>query len=111
MNELTINQHSLAHIKFSANWKDETGQHTAIQHFEKFNAWRDMDLLPETLAKEILGHQSGQFKTQMETGGLLEAGVLNRILLYVTALMEVKSAMGVIVAAPTAGSCAAMPGA
>jgi L-serine dehydratase len=59
----------------------------------------------------ILGHQSGQFKTHMETGGLLEAGVLNRILLYVTALMEVKSAMGVIVAAPTAGSCAALPGA
>jgi L-serine dehydratase len=36
---------------------------------------------------------------------------LNRIVLYVTALMEVKSSMGVIVAAPTAGACAALPGA
>ena len=59
----------------------------------------------------ILGHQCGRFGQQMEAGRLLEAGVLNRIVLYVTALMEVKSAMGVIVAAPTAGACAALPGA
>ena len=31
--------------------------------------------------------------------------------MYVSAIMEVKSSMGVIVAAPTAGSCGAMPGA
>jgi L-serine dehydratase len=36
---------------------------------------------------------------------------LNRIVLYTTALMEVKSSMGVIVAAPTAGACAALPAA
>ncbi len=35
---------------------------------------------------------------------------MNRAVLYVTALMEVKSSMGVIVAAPTAGACAALPG-
>jgi L-serine dehydratase len=33
------------------------------------------------------------------------------MILYVTALMEVKSAMGVIVAAPTAGACGGLPGA
>ena len=43
--------------------------------------------------------------------GLLDGGALNRIILYVTSLMEVKSSMGVIVAAPTAGACAALPGA
>jgi L-serine dehydratase len=35
---------------------------------------------------------------------------MNRAILYVTALMEVKSSLGVIVAAPTAGSCGALPG-
>jgi len=35
----------------------------------------------------------------------------NRIIMYVSAMMEVKSSMGVIVAAPTAGSCGALPGA
>ncbi len=58
----------------------------------------------------VLHHQSGNFKTQLDAGQLLNAGMLNRAVLYVTALMEVKSAMGVIVAAPTAGACAALPG-
>ena len=57
----------------------------------------------------MLGHQSGMFAEKMQNGGLLNAGVLNRTVLYTTALMEVKSSMGVIVAAPTAGACAALP--
>ena len=60
-------------------------------------------------ADRLLGHQSGKFAEQMARGTLLDAGVLNRTVLYTTALMEVKSAMGVIVAAPTAGACAALP--
>jgi L-serine dehydratase len=59
----------------------------------------------------ILGPQAEGFLQQIERGALLGAGVLNRMILYVTALMEVKSAMGVIVAAPTAGACGALPGA
>ena len=59
----------------------------------------------------ILGYQSGSFKTQMEKKNLLDGGLLNQIVLYVTAMMEVKSSMGVIVAAPTAGACGVLPGA
>jgi L-serine dehydratase len=59
----------------------------------------------------ILEQQSGSFRAHMEDGRLLDGGMLNRMILYVTALMEVKSAMGVIVAAPTAGACGALPGA
>jgi L-serine dehydratase len=59
----------------------------------------------------VLGPQSGTFGRLMQSGRLLDGGALNRIVLYVSALMEVKSAMGVIVAAPTAGACAAVPGA
>ncbi len=59
----------------------------------------------------VLHHQSGRFAEMMNAGRLLDSGALNRIILYVTALMEVKSSMGVIVAAPTAGACAALPGA
>ena len=58
----------------------------------------------------ILQAQTGCFKNHLEAGSLLEAGVLNRISLYVSAVMEVKSSMGVIVAAPTAGSCGVLPG-
>jgi L-serine dehydratase len=59
----------------------------------------------------ILGAQSPGFAQKLAAGQLLNGGALNRTVLYVTALMEVKSSMGVIVAAPTAGACAALPGA
>ena len=59
----------------------------------------------------ILGYQSGNFQTQMENRHLIDGGVLNQIILYTTALMESKSAMGLIVAAPTAGACGGLPGA
>jgi L-serine dehydratase len=58
----------------------------------------------------ILGHQSGFFKIQMENKNLLDGGILNQMILYITAMMESKSSMGVIVAAPTAGACGTIPG-
>jgi len=58
----------------------------------------------------ILPAQAPAFRQRLEGGGLLDAGALNAIVLAVTALMEVKSSMGVIVAMPTAGACAALPG-
>jgi L-serine dehydratase len=62
-------------------------------------------------ADRILGYQSGGYRARMDEGRLLDGGMLNRIILYVTAMMEVKSAMGMIVAAPTAGACGGLPGA
>lgn len=59
----------------------------------------------------ILGSQSLQFKEKFEADRLIGGDVTNRIIMYVSAMMEVKSSMGVIVAAPTAGSCGALPGA
>jgi L-serine dehydratase len=61
-------------------------------------------------ADRILGYQSGHFLTQMENKRLLDGGILNQIILFVTAMMEMKSSMGVIVAAPTAGACGGLPG-
>lgn len=58
----------------------------------------------------ILGSQAPGFKKKMDSGALVKGDLHNRIILYVSAIMEVKSSMGVIVAAPTAGSCGALPG-
>ena len=58
----------------------------------------------------ILGYQCGPYRDKMASSSLLELGMLNEIVLQITAMMEVKSSMGVIVAAPTAGACAALPG-
>lgn len=62
-------------------------------------------------ADRILGWQSGNFAEMTKAGSLLDGGLLNQMIIYVTALMEAKSAMEVIVAAPTAGACATFPGA
>jgi len=59
----------------------------------------------------ILGSQSLQFKDKFDADKLVGGDTNNRIIMYVSAIMEVKSSMGVIVAAPTAGSCGALPGA
>ncbi len=59
----------------------------------------------------ILPAQSPGFTQAEKEGRLIPADINNRIIRYVSALMEMKSSMGIIVAAPTAGSCGAMPGA
>jgi L-serine dehydratase len=58
----------------------------------------------------VLPAQAPGFAAAIAAGRLVGGGSLERIVLAVTALMEVKSSMGVIVAAPTAGACAALPG-
>lgn len=58
----------------------------------------------------ILGCQSTAFMENLQDGKLMDMGIMNQAILYVTALMEVKSSMGVFVAAPTGGSCGGLPG-
>lgn len=58
----------------------------------------------------ILGYQSGVYSKAASGGLLLGDRMMNRIIASNMAMMEVKSSMGLIVAAPTAGSCAVLPG-
>lgn len=73
----------------------------AIEHGLQGTSYKD----------RILGSQSPQFREKMNSGQLVGGDMNNRIIMYTSAMMEVKSSMGVIVAAPTAGSCGALPGA
>jgi L-serine dehydratase len=52
----------------------------------------------------ILGSQSGLISAA-EKKGLIAQNINSTIIAYASAIMEVKSSMGVIVAIPTAGSC------
>lgn len=58
----------------------------------------------------ILGSQSGLIK-EAEQKGLIKKTINNSIIAYTSAIMEVKSSMGLIVATPTAGSCGVVGGA
>ena len=104
--------------QLAVDYERARGHFTEAEVLEKMT--RIVRLLRQSVASGIAGtsyedrvlhHQSGRFAERMKQGRLLDGGALNRIILNVTALMEVKSSMGVIVAAPTAGACAALPGA
>jgi len=75
--------------------------------------WRNGILtgLNETHYKDrLVGSQSPGFMLHYKSGHLIEAGPLNTMIAYSTALMEVKSSMGIVIAAPTAGACGGLPG-
>lgn len=63
-----------------------------------------------TYENRILGHQS-QLILEAEKNKRIVRTVQNIIIAYVTAIMETKSSMGIIVAAPTAGSAGVLGGA
>lgn len=62
-------------------------------------------------ADRILPSQVGRFQQARSEGKLVGGSVMHDVILAVTAVLEIKSSMGTIVAAPTAGSCGVLPGA
>lgn len=58
----------------------------------------------------ILGPQAFRMDTIRQQNPLIPSELLSNIIRNITAIMEVKSSFGVIVAAPTAGSCGCLPG-
>ncbi len=71
VNECVVHEHSNVHLKLTAKWKGDKGEHAAIQHIEKFNVWRDMDLLPDEIMKDILHHGVGRGEKHHFTKGEL----------------------------------------
>ncbi len=61
-----------------------------------------------TYSDRILRPQA--LKMQSYEGRVMGGDQIKRVISYITAIMETKSAMGVIVAAPTAGSSGGLPG-
>lgn len=58
----------------------------------------------------ILGPQAFKMDKARLSNPLMPADLLSNVIRNITAIMEVKSSFGVIVAAPTAGSCGCLPG-
>jgi len=63
-----------------------------------------------TYKDRILASQVGKIREAAASGKTIPCDLNNTVIACTMAMMEVKSAMGVIVAAPTAGSCAVLPG-
>lgn len=58
----------------------------------------------------LIGGQAKMLNTRLESGGAICGSVLTRGITYAMAILEVNASMGVIVAAPTAGSSGIVPG-
>ena len=104
--------------QLAVHYEAARGNISHDQVFEKMRAIVDimanaieLGLKGTTYADRILGPQSLKFKKKLDAGELVEGDVMNHVVMFTSAMMEVKSSMGVIVAAPTAGSCGALPGA
>ena len=70
----------------------------------------DTGLKGTSYEDRILHSQARLLGETAETGRLVPGSVMNEVIQCITAIMETKSSMGVIVAAPTAGSCGCLPG-
>ena len=68
-------------------------------------------LANRTREGRILKPQAGSLEEASRRGKLIPAGVLNTAMAWSMAVLEVNSYLGVVVAAPTAGSCGVLPGA
>ncbi len=60
--------------------------------------------------KRLLGTQNTKIAQGVLSNTINDFGLVNNVTRYTMAMMEVKSSYGVIVAAPTGGSCGVLPG-
>ena len=111
-------QKNLSLWELAVAYESERGSITKVEVFEKMRAILhimenaiQLGLKGTHFTDRILGSQSLQLKEKLQKKRLTGGDANNTIIMYVSATMEVKSSMGVIVAAPTAGSCGALPGA
>jgi L-serine dehydratase len=58
----------------------------------------------------ILGPQAYMIEKNINSNKMIKGEVFNKVIESITAIMEVKSSMGVFVAAPTGGAAGALPG-
>lgn len=58
----------------------------------------------------FLGKTAGSIEKTVRTKKIIPTGALDKAIAWSTAVMEYNNSMGVVVAAPTAGSCGILPG-
>jgi L-serine dehydratase len=107
----------LALWQLAVKYESERGAISGDAVFEKMRAIArimhnaiESGIAGTDYADRILPAQAPLLKAATEKKSIPD-DIVNRMTLYTTATMDVKSSMGVIVAAPTAGSCGTLPGA
>ncbi len=103
--------------ELAALYESKRGNTTEQDVFDKM--YRLVEIMENCIAEglagtkysyRILGPQAYKIEEGVQKGCLIPGDILIHVIKSITAIMEVKSSMGVIVAAPTAGSCGCLPG-
>lgn len=106
----TLSDHALSYESSLGSMEHEEVLRLAAAHLEVIENACTTGLKGTEYQDRILHRQSHLLSLQPVKGELIQAGLTNSIIETVTAIMETKSAMGVIAAAPTAGSCGTVGG-
>jgi len=107
----TLASHGLEYESMRSGMSQEDIREKAGELVDIFRESIETGLAGTRYKDRIVHSQSPQFQENIRKGKLLPSGPLNRITAYIMAIMESKSAMEVIVAAPTAGAAGGLPGA
>ncbi|NIM01420.1 MAG: serine dehydratase [Acidobacteria bacterium] len=104
-------QWALRYESARSGWAEDQvlEQAKTILHTMRYSL--DRGLEGREIKDSLLPTQVKAFERAERDKRLVEGDIQNRMVRYVTAIMESKAGNEVIVAAPTAGSCAALPGA
>jgi len=104
-------QWALRYEAARSGWTEDQVRGRASMILRTMRQSLDRGLEGRELKNSLLPTQVKAFERAEEEKRLVEGTIQNRMVRYVTAIMESKAGNQVIVAAPTAGSCAALPGA
>ena len=69
MLQKTVGTHDLIELQLTLDWESEQGRHRDVHHFNAYNVWRDLDLLPAPLRQEILDKPTGHSGTARFAAG------------------------------------------
>ena len=78
-----ISNHSIVNLSLSVAYQSEFGKHKDTRHFEKFNVWRDIDLLPQKIQTDLPGKTAGYRKIYPLDAGELNIAKTNSLLYHI----------------------------
>ncbi len=73
LSKLKIDNQSLVSLSMTVRYSDARGTHSDVLYFDKFNVWRDADLLPENMRQQLTGQSAGYVEQfNYDAGTLVE---------------------------------------
>ncbi|MFP3868358.1 MAG: methyltransferase domain-containing protein [Desulfobacteraceae bacterium] len=66
-----IGRKSIAELVWQLHWHSQAAHHTE-SYYSPLNIWREADLLPPALGRDLIGHKAGDwFNLSLESGGII----------------------------------------